>query len=114
VGDDQVPLATDDAASTGLSDRVARLEQRLAELRLEVRTDRLVVVDPAQQERLVVGGVLELRIDLPPARMGRRTALLGFSAPSRGHLSGGIGLQLWAGGELVTELCWWEDGEAPG
>ena len=117
MGDDQAPLATDDAASTELSDRVARLEERLAELRLEVRTDRLVVLDAARQERLVaevIGGVLELRIALPPVREGRRTALLGFAAPRRDHLSGGIGLQLWAEGELVTELCWWEDEDSSG
>ncbi len=84
----------------------------LADLRLEVRTDRLVVLDREQRERLVaevVDGVIELRLELPPVRQGRRTALLGFAAQRRDQLCSGIGLQVWAEGELVTELCWWED-----
>lgn len=92
--------------------RVAQLEARVLRIRGELRTERLVVLDADERERLVaevVDDILEVRIELPPVEPGRRTALLGFSAPRSGQLAGGLGVQLWADGDLVNELCWWED-----
>jgi hypothetical protein len=92
---------------------VAELESSLERLRHEVRTRRLVVFDDGQRERMVaevVGDVLEVRVDLPPANPGRRTALLCFTAPADDTLSAGLGAQLWVDGDLVGELGWWQDG----
>ena len=112
VVDGDSSAAPDAAVVAELRTRIAQLEARLARLSQQVRTQRLVVVDREQRERMVaevVGDVLELRIDLPPAEEGARTALLGFGNPGGDQLAAGIGLQLWARGELITELCWWED-----
>ncbi len=106
-------------AATELSElraRVAELESHLGRLTAELRTGRLVVFDDRERERLVaevVDGVLELRLELPPAPPGRRSALLAFTSPGREPFGSGLGLQLWADGELVDELCWWADGDRP-
>ena len=104
---------------TGLRElraRLAELESKVAQLTDELRTGRLVVLDERERERLVaevVDGVLELRLELPPAPPGRRSALLAFTSPGCEPFGSGLGLQLWADGELVDELCWWADGERP-
>jgi hypothetical protein len=113
VGDGDT-AADDSAVLAALSSRVAELEEQMSRMHRELATHRLVLRDTKSRERLVaevVDDILEVRIELPPAQTGRRTALLGFSAPRHGELAAGIGVQLWAEGDIVNELCWWEDAE---
>ncbi|MHB8246433.1 MAG: hypothetical protein ACYDGN_14015 [Acidimicrobiales bacterium] len=106
-------LTTDEiVAVDDLCERVARLQSELARLRDVVRTNRLVVVDEEDRERLVAeinDGVLELRLQLPSGGAGQRTELLAFTTPPRDVLAPGLGMQLWANGNLVKEFCWWDD-----
>jgi hypothetical protein len=110
---DETDVGPDEAdATVALLDRMAALERRVTELRAEVRTRRFAVVDERDDERLVaelVGPVLELRAELPGSPSGQRTALLLFAAAGEGDLSPGVGLQIWARGNLVDERCWWAD-----
>ncbi len=80
----------------------------------EIRARRLVVVDESNCERLVaevVDDILELRMDLPSSRPGRRTSLLCFAAPGFDQMSAGIGVQLWVDGDVVDEVSWWADSQ---
>lgn len=106
------------AAVSDVGGRLLALERRLGaveeELRTgstEIRTRRLTVLDDSGRARLVaevVDDVTELRIEVPPAMPGRRTAVLLFgTGRSAGDLPAGAGLQVWADGDLAHELSWW-------
>lgn len=78
---------------------------------------RLVVVDERGAPRLVaevVGGTVELRLEVPGGAPGRRSAVVLHA--SRSPDGGGeaplaplLGLQLWADGDVVAELDAWPD-----
>lgn len=105
--------------TTPLDDIVGRMADLEAGLeRLDVRleegvtTRRLAIVDSSDRERLVaevVDDTLELRIDLPRSREGRRTSLLCFATPGLDQLCAGVGVQLWVDGDIVDEMAWWAD-----
>lgn len=115
MGDDAQEKQTS-SGTDELADRVNELERLLGEISTELRTGRLVVLDARDRERLVaevVGEVLELRLDLPSSDGGGRSAVLAFTSPADDQLGAGLGLQLWAAGELVEEICWWADEARP-
>jgi hypothetical protein len=115
---------TPDITIRELQRRLEALEQALVELGNQVTTRRIAVLD-GDVERLVaetVEGVFELRLELPRTRRsssasrrndrtaGRnRSAVLVFTAAGESDLAAGLGVQLWARGNLVSELTWWED-----
>jgi hypothetical protein len=97
---------------SGLTGRIEALESALQHLGREVVTRKVVVLDPDSRTELVaevVDGVLELRVGLVSEEPGRRTELLCFAAPARDELPGGVGVQLWANGDVANESCWWDD-----
>lgn len=99
-----------------LADRVALLEARVRDLALEINTARLVVAHPDRRDlpRLVAdtdSGGLELRIDLPASMPGRTTGVVLFALRGQADLAGGVGLQIWADGNVVEDLTWWTDQE---
>jgi hypothetical protein len=76
-----------------------------------VVTRRIEVVDPDGRSTLVaevVDSALELRVGLSGVA-GRRTEVLCFAIPARQELPRGVGIQLWANGDIADELCWWGD-----
>jgi hypothetical protein len=96
-----------------LDARIGALERALAQLSLELRTRRLVVLDEHGSERIVgeiVAGHCELRLDLPGESATPRSSLLVYSSPERHELGEGVGLQLWAGGDTVWDLAVWREG----
>jgi hypothetical protein len=119
------PSAPAEVEIQRLGDRLDGIEEQVAALGKELRTRRLVVTAEDGSERLVVelvAGVLELRAELPPAASAaaaapgarsRRSAVLIFANPGQADLAGGVGLQVWGGGDLVRDLSWWEDEHRP-
>jgi hypothetical protein len=86
----------------------------------EVRSRRLIVIDEQGHERVVAEvahGQAELRVQLPPESPpspdnGTRspgTALI-FACPDSEDLGAGLGVQLWAGGDILGEFDAWSDG----
>jgi hypothetical protein len=103
-----------DTETTTLRDRVEALEQALLALGDEVRTRRLVVTDTDDTERIVgrvSGGTAELSVAQAHCPHGQDTAVLVFANPGDDtyDLGAGIGVQLWAGGDVVREMSCWED-----
>jgi hypothetical protein len=108
-GHDTGEVPTDPAS---IAARVVELEAQLAQLSRELHTARLVIADPDGQERIVaevVDGAAELRIELAGMPTDGRTGVLVFALPAGPDLPAGIGVQLWAAGDLVRELTWWGD-----
>jgi len=103
----------------GLAARVAALERAVAGLAGEVRTRRIVVEDGGGQERIVgevCRSTAELRLELPGESPGSRSAVVLFCTPPTEGADGapaglgpGLGIQLWARGDAVTELDTWPD-----
>lgn len=107
-----------------LQRRLESLEQAFAELSDQVTTRRIAVLD-GDVERLVaetVQGAFELRLELPAPSPSsgaasrsddpsdaNRTSVLVFTAAGGADLPAGLGLQLWARGNVVRELTWWDD-----
>jgi hypothetical protein len=86
--------------------RLATLEALVAGLADEVRTERLVVIDPAGRERLtaqVEGSTVVLCVGLGEAE-GDRDASAVIYAQDDPDLGPGVGLQLWAAGDSVVEV----------
>ncbi|MGH9089352.1 MAG: hypothetical protein ACRDYZ_14790 [Acidimicrobiales bacterium] len=83
----------------------------------EVVTRRLRIVDEQGAPRMVaevVGGTVELRLEVPGAEPGRRSAVVlhASRAPDgsdEAPLTPLLGLQLWADGDVVAELDAWSD-----
>lgn len=95
-----------------LARRVAALERWAAERELQVLTRRLVVVDPAGNERIVgdvVDGTAELSVGLPD-RPPQRTGAVLFASPGTEGTEAGNGLQLWGSGDARVEVGLWSDG----
>ncbi|HEX3980210.1 MAG TPA: hypothetical protein VHW93_03255 [Acidimicrobiales bacterium] len=86
--------------------RLARLEGLMAGLAEEVRTERLVVIDPDGRERLtaqVEGSTVVLCVGLGEAE-GDRDASAVIYAQDDPDLGPGVGVQLWAAGDSVVEV----------
>lgn len=100
-----------------LSVRVRRLERAIEGQALELRTQRLVVVDHQGAERIVgevVGGsTAELRVDLPGQPAGECTSAVIFANPGdiTAGLPSGVGMHLWVEGDAVRELDAWAEPE---
>lgn len=124
VGD--VSRISGEVAELGRSvDVLARIVGRLARQAAapdELVTRRLIVVDSRGATRMaaeVVGDTMELRLELPGARPGRRSAVVLHASPSPPAGPAGLpdepaptpllGLQLWADGDAVAELDAWPD-----
>lgn len=117
---------TPDITIHELQRRLETLEQSVIELGNQVTTRRFAVLD-GDVERLVaetVEGAFELRLELPTSKWsssasrssddpsnGNRTAVLVFTVPGEADLPAGLGVQLWARGNLMRELTWWGDEE---
>ena len=100
---------------TTLERRVAQLELALSALGEELRTRRLVVADGDGQERIVGcvrRGTAELTVARPGCPEGQGGAVVLFANPGDEHLDlePGVGLQLWAVGDVVQEVSSWTDG----
>jgi hypothetical protein len=117
LGDDphEEPPEADPETST-LEDRVSALESRLSKLGREIRTERLVVEDDEGRPRVVaevVGGVTELRLDVPGCvHGGGSTALLLFATEGHEDIGdpAGMGVQLWVDGNEVATYAAWKSG----
>lgn len=123
MGEVEQPAGGDGIAA--IEQRLEALEDTVSLLSDEIRTRRLVVLDPETGvERVVaetVRGVPELRLEMPGQRgpgapldtrtngTRGRTAVLLFAVPGEHGLAAGLGLQLWWDGDLVRELSWWSD-----
>lgn len=95
-----------------LSERVETLEKRVEDLRRRIETSRLAVVDGSGRERMVAearGSAIELRMPLPGSAPGRSTEVVVFAIEGGRGWSGGVGVQLWAGGSMVREMAFWDD-----
>ena len=84
--------------------RVARLEAELAELRRELRTRRLVVVDEEEVERVVLSadrrtGSVLVRVDGPP---GRTVGLEVYASEPAGEAPT-VGMAELRDGDVVAE-----------
>jgi len=102
-----------------LTARVRKLERAAEGQRMEVRTERLVVVDDRGNERIVgevvAGGTAELRMDLPDRPPGLPASVMLFTNPGTPvyDLPPGIGVQVWVDGDEVrafdawSEVRWW-------
>ncbi len=96
-----------------LATRVRKLERTLEGQVFEVRTRRLVVVDPDGAERIVgevaSHGTAELRMDLPGRLPGRRTSVLMFANPGDlvYDVPPGVGVQLWLDGNAARRFDVW-------
>jgi hypothetical protein len=106
-----------DTETTTLRDRVVALEQALVALGDEVRTRRLVVADGNDTARIVgcvTGGTAELSVAQAHCPHGQDTAVLVFANPGEDtyDLGAGIGVQLWATGDIVREMSCWPDDAA--
>lgn len=104
------PVSPRDPVPVG--ERVAALEAALRRMDHEIRTRRLVVTDSDGSDRIVgevVDGHAELRLDLPGTAAPARSSVLVFSAPERGELGEGVGIQLWLRGETVLEVAAWRE-----
>lgn len=105
-------MPTRRAGPVELRQRVAALERELAALRDEVRTRRLVLVDDQEEERVIAGvdgEVAEVRVRVPHQAGLPSTEVALFAAPAGTLLPSGVGVQLWADGDVVAELTWWRD-----
>jgi len=135
VDERQVEQDREGGDGAAVASRLARLERIMTSLAKavagqvhEVRTRRLVVTDVNGHEVVVaetVGATTELRVEIPGADPGKRSAVVLFatgpdpgSGPRRlpgvgagpgvgGGLGPGVGLQLWALGDEVAELDAW-------
>jgi hypothetical protein len=109
-------MANSDETTPGIT--IRELQRRLEAVEQSV-------VELGNVERLVaetVEGAVELRLELPAPRWSSgasrsseetsnrsRTAVLVFTVAGEAGLPAGLGVQLWARGNLVRELTWWED-----
>lgn len=130
------PEGTGSNEGMGTEARLAALERLVDAMATEITTRRLVVVDDRGRTRMVAEvnrDTAELCLQLPgderwvaeaggrggdaPGAPGRTGVVLYATPPDtdgdEGHLGLGpsVGLQLWAGGDSVTELDAWPDGD---
>lgn len=99
------------ARGPSLRGRVAQLEDRLAALGVEVRTQRLVI-EAGGQDRIVAEvqrDVAEVRVDTGSGERHRGSGVVMFAAPASPDLPPSLGVQLWADGDALVEFNAWED-----
>jgi hypothetical protein len=92
--------------------RIGALEAAIEALGAQVCTRRVAVVDRDGIERIVgevVDGYAELRVELPASSSTGPASLLLFATPPHAELGDGTGLQIWADGEEILEICAWRD-----
>lgn len=101
-----------------VEERIGKVESHLGQMGVEITTRRLVVLDSEPERRLVietVRGVVELRLLQGRSGAGEASELLLFAASGDEDLGlpAGVGLQLWADGDVVEELTWWSPERRP-
>jgi hypothetical protein len=108
--------ADDEATSDEptVRERLASLETLISDLANEVRTERLVVQDSEGRTRVVaeiVGGVTEVRLDVPGSPSGEGAALLLFATDGQDDTGSeaGVGIQLWIEGDEVAGYSTWRN-----
>ncbi|HLN17534.1 MAG TPA: hypothetical protein VK277_12390 [Acidimicrobiales bacterium] len=96
--------------------RLDATEAALVELGEGLTTRRLAIRDDEGLERIVAdvdGDTAELRVGFGEAP--ERSAVVLFAttetAARRAELGEGLGVQLWARGSLLVELCLWSDAD---
>lgn len=91
--------------------RIEQLERAVHTFQEVVRTRKLEVIDDEGAARIVgevVDGAAELRLHLVAGHKAQEASVVIYCCPDRDDLGAALGIQIWAGGNVIAELDVWE------